>query len=147
MKQITVCSREDALYFTAAAPWACISVASEPGAWPSIDATNRVGLLQLAFADLESPVADARLFNEADAERILDFVGEVRPRIERLMVHCEAGASRSPAIAAAISRVYFGEDREFFRFGVYDPNRLVYHTLIDVARARGQFHGRTPRRR
>jgi len=146
-KRIVVLSKEEALYFVSDVPWACISIATDEHAWPPIDENNRVGLLQLAFPDLEVPVAGYGLFGDEHAHRILEFVQEVWHAVELLVVHCEAGASRSPAVATAISRIYLGEDREFFRPGVYDPNYLVYQTLLNVARMRGEYlDRRNPRR-
>lgn len=146
-KRIAVCSKEEALYFTSDVPWACISIATEEGAWPPVDEKHRVGLLRLAFPDLAMPVEGCDLFDEEHAHRILDFVQDVWRRIELLMVHCEAGVSRSPAVAAAVARIHFGEDREFFRPGVYDPNRLVYQALLNVARTRGEYLERRNLRR
>jgi len=146
--KIIVLSKEEARYFTSDVPWACISIATEDGSWPPIDENGRIGLLQVAFHDLVMPVDGCQLFDAEHAHRILDFVKVSWGRIQVLVVHCEAGASRSPAVAAALSRIYLGEDRDFFRPGVYDPNYLVYHTLLNVARLRDEFQEeRNPRRK
>ncbi|NUQ62361.1 MAG: hypothetical protein HUU20_07725 [Pirellulales bacterium] len=146
--RIEVYCREEASVFRAAAPWAGISITTDVGDWPEIDGTNCVGLLRLQFADLEKPHPGEKLFDESDAQAILDFVGEVWPQIHLLMVHCRAGLRRSPAVAAAISRIYLGHDEAWFRQGVYDPNMLVYETLLNVARQRGLYlQPRNPRRK
>jgi hypothetical protein len=97
-KQIIVQSANKARQFESTVPWACISIASEEDEWPEISETNRVGLLQLAFAD-----------------------------------------SRSPAVAAAISRLYFGEDKLFFLPHLYEPNPVVYRILLETAIRRGDY--------
>jgi predicted protein tyrosine phosphatase len=136
-KQIVVRSVIDAHYFTCQSPWACISIVSEQNTWPEINEANRVGLLQLAFADIADAEGDEkRAFNEDHAHRILDFVKEVWDRIDVMMVHCEEGNSRGPAVAAAISRIYLGEDKLYFLPHMYWPNRLVYRILLDTARKR-----------
>ncbi|MCO6455779.1 MAG: hypothetical protein J5I93_10830 [Pirellulaceae bacterium] len=146
--QIEVYSREGACLFRANQPWAGISITTDDGDWPELGRESCLGLLQLQFADLETPHPGERLFDERDAHRILDFVGETWPRIHRLMVHCQAGLRRSPAVAAAISRIYLGHDANWFQYGVYEPNMLVYETLLNVARQRGLFlEPRNPRRK
>jgi predicted protein tyrosine phosphatase len=141
-KQIVVRSVVGAHYFTSQVPWACVSIVTEQDTWPEISEANRVGLLQLAFADIAAAEGDEeRAFNQDHAHRILDFVKEVWDRIDVLMTHCEEGNSRGPAVAAAISRIYFGEDRLYFLPHMYWPNRLVYRILLDTARKRGEYRG------
>ncbi len=146
-KQIVVYSKQDAATFQCAAPWACVSIATQAGTWPKIDEGRRQALLQLAFADLEIPAPGQSLFCESHAEEILDLVRDVWDHVELIMVHCEAGVSRSPAVAAAIARIHLGKDQAFFQPGVFNPNQLVYQTLLNVARQRGEFaEKRNPRR-
>ena len=57
----------------------------------------------------------------------VDFLSTYR--VEVLLIHCEAGMSRSPGVAAALSRIYYGDDGPW---GEYDfPNSLVYQRLVD----------------
>lgn len=145
--RIVVCDREGATEFRSPAPWAGISITTDPGDWPVIDRINRTALLQLAFADLEAPAAGEKLFDQQDAHRLLDFVRSVWDHVEMLMVHCQAGLRRSPAVAAAVSRIYFGEDADWFRYGVYEPNMLAYETILNTARERNEYtEKRNPRR-
>ena len=92
-------------------------------------------VLRLVFADIESPVPDVDIFDEQLARRIWGFVREHQPHIERILVHCDAGRSRSPAVAAALSRVLLGDDAEYFRR--YEPNRLVYRLMLEARSQRG----------
>ncbi len=143
-KQLVVRSVIGAHYFTCDMPWACISIVTERDTWPEINEANRVGLLQLAFADIAEAEGDEeRAFNEDHAHRILDFVKEVWDRIDVLMTHCEEGNSRGPAVAAAISRIYLDEDRIYFLPHMYWPNRLVYRILLETASKRGECKGPT----
>ena len=106
-KRIVVQSVIGAHYFTCEMPWACISIVTEENSWPKISEANRVGLLQLAFADIDAAEGDDKgAFNEDHAHRILDFVKEVWDRIGVLMVHCEEGNSRGS------SRLCFAGRRE-----------------------------------
>ncbi|HVH42669.1 MAG TPA: hypothetical protein VM925_10005 [Labilithrix sp.] len=52
--------------------------------------------------------------------------------VERIVIHCDAGISRSAAVAAALSRALRGDDTEFFT-GKYKPNMRVYRLLLDSA--------------
>jgi predicted protein tyrosine phosphatase len=139
-KRIVVESVIGAHYFACQTPWACISIVTEAGGWPAISEENRVGLLQLAFADITVIEGEEeRAFREAQAHRILDFVKGLWDRIDVLMVHCEEGNSRGPAVAAAIARIYFGDDSLYFLPYRYWPNKYVYRVLLDTARKRGEL--------
>lgn len=141
-KQIVVQSVIGAHYFRSPVPWACISIVTEQNTWPRISEANRLGLLQLAFADIAAVEGEEeRAFKEEHARKILDFVQEVWDKIEVLMVHCEEGNSRGPAVAAAISRIRFGADRTYFLPHMFWPNRLVYRVLLETARKRGEYEG------
>ena len=66
-----------------------------------------------------------------DAQTILDFVQAHRQEVKLIVCQCEAGISRSAAIAAALSRVVQGEDHFFFAH--YAPNDYIYNTLLETA--------------
>jgi predicted protein tyrosine phosphatase len=122
-------------------PHVIISITTTPqevAMLPVCDQTR--GVLRLSFYDLDQRapgVTEDALFSPEHAQRIWDCVAEHRASIERVIVHCDAGYSRSPAIAAALSLVLEGTDEEFFRR--YQPNRRVYRALINEAVARGML--------
>lgn len=116
-----------AVLFTCEEPWAAISISTDPGMWPALNESNRVDLLQLSFADIDLPRPGGMTTSDADA--IIAFVTKNYPVVKCFMVHCEAGYSRSPAIAAFIKKV-FGDGDESFFFQHYGPNLLVYNKLI-----------------
>lgn len=92
------------------------------------------GVLRLSFPDADvasEQFPEAVLFSAEHARAIWDFVLEHRDAA-RLVVHCDAGVSRSPAIAAAVARVLTGDDAEYF-VGRYRPNMRVYRTLLEHA--------------
>lgn len=138
MKNIEVRSRKWAKEFVSDKPWAAISISTEKGDFPELKTENRVGLLRLSFWDISNPsfmqieTFDNKLFSKKQAKYILDFVAEVWPIADTLLVHCEAGLSRSPAIAAAISNIYLGDGTENDYFSRYMPNNFVFKTLIEV---------------
>jgi len=147
MKNIQIRSKPKAAEFTCDEKWAAISVSTRPGEWPELKTENRVGLLQLSFLDFsfvsdnlrkQYPDMDNHIFNATQAEKILEFMDGVKDEIDTLLVHCEAGISRSPAIAAAIDKIYLGNDAKRY-FREYRPNILVYHVTTHVAEDQGRL--------
>jgi len=131
-KHFEVRSAHNAELFRCDRPWAAISITTD-GDFPSLSEENREGLLQLAFADTADASRDDSFTSDLASE-LLDFVDQVWGRIEVLLIHCEAGLSRSPGVAAALSRIYYGDDGPW---GEYDfPNSLVYRLLVDTHQRR-----------
>ena len=91
------------------------------------------GSLRLFFADIDRPCEQNEkvIFSQRDAKAIWSFVEGLRASgVGLLLLHCDAGNSRSPAVAAAISKVYDGDDSHWFHR--YNPNRYVFRTLFDT---------------
>ena len=130
-KHFEVRSARNAEFFRSDRPWAAISIASGPE-HPVLSEANRVGLLRLVFDDITQ--ADTpQSFTPALADGILDFVASLWDQAEAFLIHCDVGLSRSPAVAAALSRIYYGDDGQWFELDF--PNRLVYDVLV-AAQAR-----------
>ena len=94
-----------------------------------------LGILRLVFPDADAPSAlypPHALFNVSHARQIWAFVLQHRENVERVLVHCDAGLSRSPAVAAAIAPA-LGVDPSDFTQGRYQPNRLVLRVLSEAA--------------
>ena len=134
--KLVVLSRRKAEEFTSDIPWACISIRDpEDDSLPKINRCQLVDCLYLNFHDSIIADSDIKLFNENHADQILDFVLRVWDKIDRLVIHCYAGVARSPAVAAIISKLYYGSDEVYFQ-EPYKPNKHVYDTLYRVANAR-----------
>lgn len=71
------------------------------------------------------------LFTDNQAIQILDFVEKVKDEIDTLVVHCEAGISRSSGVAAALSSIYYGSDIHIFLNRRYCPNMFVYRKILN----------------
>ncbi len=136
--QIIVLNRVEAEEFDCGQVWACISIANTEDDFPPIPDENRHDLIQLAFADITMPANDFILFHDDHAHDILDFVTRNWDAIDTLMVHCDAGISRSSAVAAAIAHLKLDDESEFFE-EPFDPNPRVYQTLREVATGRGDY--------
>jgi predicted protein tyrosine phosphatase len=93
-------------------------------------------VLYLQFHD-EEPVKgfksprDIVLMTEDEARAIWEFVDRYRAGVGAIVVHCEQGASRSPAVAAALAKA-LGEDGDRF-FVEYVPNQFVYNLVWAAA--------------
>jgi predicted protein tyrosine phosphatase len=100
-------------------------------------------VLHLAFHDLGDEAMahvdirdqyEAACFSPADARKILALV-KTYPEAQRIVVQCDAGLSRSPGVAAALSKILEGDDSYFFKR--YMPNSRVYRTLLEEHHAPG----------
>ncbi len=137
-KHFEVRSARNAEFFRSDRPWAAIQISHQDD-FPTLHSENRVGLLRLVFEDTEE--ADTpESFNPALATEILDFVEKMWDQVEVFLVHCQLGLSRSPAVAAALCRIYYDQDGRWFE-SIF-PNRLVYHVLLKThARRSGKAKG------
>ena len=136
--EIVVFNRYEAAEFDWDGRWASISISGADDDFPPLPAENCVAKLQVTFDDVEYAAPGRIAFADHLAHDILDFVTHHWNRIDTLLVHCHHGLHRSAAVAAAISRLKFGDDGEFVD-EPYDPNVLVYRTLIEVASGRADY--------
>lgn len=115
--------------------WAVVSI-TEPGfpgeaklmpGWHSI--------CRVHFHDVDPVIPCGephKLMNEQDALKITQFVREVAPGVDGILVHCKAGVSRSAAVAKWISKQF---DVPFnHRYDRY--NKYVYDMLIKADQQR-----------
>ena len=92
-------------------------------------------VLVVAFDDAEevpptSLPGVVKLMTAKQAGQIRQFVEKHRAKAGTVVVHCEQGMSRSPAVAAALCRALGGDDRTFWR--EYQPNRHVFRLLCNA---------------
>jgi predicted protein tyrosine phosphatase len=97
--------------------------------------------LVLSFDDAEEVPAMALpgeivLMSRGQAKKIRRFIEKHREDVGAVVVHCEAGMSRSPGVAAALCRA-FGQDDQLF-WQEYQPNRHVYRLVLDVFKCIGR---------
>ena len=136
-RKILVLNKRNAQQFAHETPWACISIYCPQDTPAKINKCQLVDIIQLGFDDIDEPEEEFIMFKEEHAQQILDFVEKNWEKVDLLMIHCYAGLCRSPAIAAIISKIYYGEDNYFFNN--YCPNKHVYRVLYEVARQRKLF--------
>lgn len=144
-KQFLVKSRSKAAaHESDGRPWAAIQIGTVDGDWPKITGVHRVGLLRIAFADADhesfrehTERMGSCLFDDKHAEEILNFVNKHWEKVDYFLVHCTAGQSRSPAVAAAIQKVYGGDNEVWF--SIATPNMRVYRKILEAAQRNGQI--------
>lgn len=87
-------------------------------------------LTKLQVKQIKKPSRDYTLFNLDFAKQIKDFSDKwVNKGINKIIVHCAAGVSRSGAVACTLSRYYNGSDISYFSKGCVYPNELVYELM------------------
>jgi len=120
-------SRAGAEAFAWREPFAAISI-TDPGSRPvSLCQASLIARYDLQFWDVERGELD--VFDADMARKALAFVRNECAGATLLLVHCEAGISRSTAMANAIGRIH-GVDVRHQNALFVDPNPLVTR-LID----------------
>ncbi len=97
-------------------------------------------MLVLAFDDAEEIPGlpgEIQLMTPRQATQIVRFVNQHRTEVGTIVVHCEQGMSRSPAVAAALCRALGEDDQPFWQ--EYQPNRHVYRLLLVACSSLGDF--------
>jgi len=103
------------------------------------DENRVVAILNLEFMDADrpgdndvygNPTTISDLMSDKDAKTVVDFVETYKDK--RILVHCDAGISRSSAVAAAILKHYTGDDSMIFDSRWYNPNRWVYRKVLEA---------------
>jgi predicted protein tyrosine phosphatase len=96
-----VLSREEAERYEPRGKEICISI-SDPDAPPARVSSRFAAVFRLNFDDvIERGEPDDILFAEDHAREITKFLN-AWPDAERVMVHCNAGVSRSPGVALGL---------------------------------------------
>ena len=123
-----VLSRERVARVMPNVPYLVISI-TDPDKPPAAIARNPLcmGLLRLAFDDLDTEITGLVAPAQHHADEIARFVREHLSQVDLIVTQCEAGISRSSGIAAALSRWLNGDDDEFFQR--YIPNRRIYRLI------------------
>ena len=82
----------------------------------------------LEFQDTDDPTNEYS-FNSVQTKELTRFLSELPADITDLYIACDAGCSRSPAIAAALLRASHRSDRTIWKNPRYYPNPLVYKAV------------------
>lgn len=128
--QLIVLSYSLAMEYEAAGPTHAISVMGPqyPPGLPGLPEFDSI--LSLRFEDTHDGSDDHR-FTEKDARRIWDFITDIGQQQHDLVVHCEAGMSRSAGIAVGLTKCLL-PGQEAWYFEHYVPNRQVAGLLVST---------------
>lgn len=94
----------------------------------------RKGLLQVKFIDVDKLVPGHKksdIITIQKAQEIIDFINKYK-YINLILCQCDAGISRSSAVAAALSRIMNNDDSYIFENPRFRPNMLVYRTILNT---------------
>lgn len=86
-------------------------------------------VLMLSFDDEEDTDKGMDL---SQARSIVSFVNYWENKIQKIIVHCGAGISRSSGVAAAIGKVLNDDDTFVFNNPKYVPNRNCYRQTLNA---------------
>jgi predicted protein tyrosine phosphatase len=131
--EIKVLSRKTALQFqntSEAERAAIISITSSEDEYPSFT-NDSLSVLLLCFDDVNK--GQPNCITDNHAHKIVQFVNTVQKQgCQKLVVHCDAGISRSAGVAAAIMKFITGSDMDIFGVPVYRPNMICYRTVLNA---------------
>ena len=96
-----VLSREDAERYQPAGSEICISIA-DPDAEPARVSAAFLDVLRLHFDDVTERGEPSDILFEADHARAIHEFIEKWPDVERVVLHCNMGVSRSPGVALGL---------------------------------------------
>ncbi len=90
---------------------------------------NRVAELHLKFDDVSTIDQRFIYFDQSMATDIINFVNKHCNNVSLIICQCQAGLSRSVAVAAALAKILNYRDDDVFTKGI--PNMFVYSTILD----------------
>ena len=142
--QIKVTNRGTAEVINFDIPYIVISIYSTGSSPANIpNHLTCLGILPICFDDVPYDINTDRVqckaIAEDQADQIWTFVDYYlncnkdisHQKAELILIHCDAGVCRSPAVAAAIDLVYTGNNSKWFK-PFYLPNKKVYTTMLQV---------------
>lgn len=93
----------------------------------SITDKNKVkAILSLSFDDINIEDDPRFCMKDTDGKKVADFVNKYYNEVDRIIVHCDGGISRSAGVCAAIMRVKEGDDFPVFDKQSKHPNMTCY---------------------
>jgi len=102
-----------------------------------VEDLNRSDVFKLEIHDVDDVFYAEKfgytILSEEDAINILNFMERVKNQVEFIVIHCFAGKSRSSGLAAALYKIYEGDDSIIMENQKYIPNMYVYRTVLNTA--------------
>lgn len=98
----------------------------------SIKNENIKGIVFLNFDDVEENDRYYSCITDEDAKKICEAVNEMKDFVTQIIIHCEAGVSRSAGVAAAIGKYLNGDDMFIFGAPRFSPNITCYRKVLNT---------------
>ena len=96
-------------------------------------------VLYLKFDDVEKTYRNQIVISKEQAESIVKFVNKNKNKVDKFIVHCEAGVSRSAGVGAAIMKALNGDDWDVFKNPLMCPNMKCYRMVLNAFIDAGYF--------
>lgn len=93
---------------------------------PITEKNNIRAVLRLSFDDCDKEDDSKNCMQLKDGYKIADFVNKWYSQVDRIIVHCDGGISRSAGVIAAIMRAKEGNDFPIFDSTTKHPNMTCY---------------------
>ena len=97
-----------------------------------------IDILEIKINDIDDPNYAKQfgytILDESQSDNIISFVNKhILNGVTEVYVHCMAGISRSSGTAAALSKIYNGDDSIYFNHPTYRPNNHVRSLILNSA--------------
>lgn len=92
---------------------------------------NILDSITLKFNDIDRDYPGYPAPKKEDFYGLKEFIDKYKDNVDRIIVHCHAGISRSSACASAISRYLNINDNFIWDSGKYCPNKLVFKFSLE----------------
>lgn len=131
LKEVKFCGRKDAEAMPALRDWAVISITDPLSAFGPAKLQDGWHLvLRMEFHDVDVEEEPYVLMDAEMAGQIVSFVRDMAQEVEGILVHCNAGVSRSAAVAFWIADEYnlpFNRNYQLHNNHVYKQLREAAH--------------------
>lgn len=142
---IKVLSRQKMESFSLDEDYAVISICEPNENLPIfLEDTHRKKVLKIEIHDVDNKELainhNYKMIGNQEAIDILNYIESLKNKINVIVIHCFAGISRSSGVAAALYKIYTGDDSIIFENPRYVPNSLVYTTILNKAYEMGIYN-------
>ena len=94
------------------------------------DNSHIKAILNVQFNDVE--FGDSKCITYEQANNILKFVNDNINNVSKIIVHCEAGISRSAGVCAALMKIINDNDSPIFENPRFCPNMSCYRAIMEA---------------
>ena len=109
-----------------------ISISDMGSSCPNIHTSNP-NILHVAFLRFDDvDVGDPHCITCNDAKHVIEIYERFKDLVDRIVVHCEAGVSRSAGVCAALMKIHDGDDMPIFSLSKYCPNMTCYRRVLEA---------------